>query len=187
MFALPVFAGEAGVPFFHASGSEFDEVFVGTGAKRVRQLFSECRPCCWCCRLCWCCFVAVIWAFLFVCFYLFLDVAVIAGVGGLGRVICAVKTCWQCVLYVLTVHWSLVDTALHADNTSVTWGIHSLRVDSTPFACWRCIPFKLTTFLVCCWGILTRWIHSLQVDSMCTARWQRTFPYIPYMLTCSLV
>lgn len=33
-------AGEAGVPFFHASGSEFDEVFVGTGAKKVRQLFS---------------------------------------------------------------------------------------------------------------------------------------------------
>ena len=32
-------AGEAGVPFFHASGSEFDEIFVGTGAKRVRQLF----------------------------------------------------------------------------------------------------------------------------------------------------
>ena len=32
-------AGEAGVPFFYASGSEFDEIFVGTGAKRVRQLF----------------------------------------------------------------------------------------------------------------------------------------------------
>lgn len=32
-------AGESGVPFFHASGSEFDEIFVGTGAKRVRQLF----------------------------------------------------------------------------------------------------------------------------------------------------
>lgn len=31
--------GEAGVPFFQASGAEFDEVFVGTGAKRVRQLF----------------------------------------------------------------------------------------------------------------------------------------------------
>lgn len=26
-------AGESGVPFFHASGSEFDEIFVGTGAK----------------------------------------------------------------------------------------------------------------------------------------------------------
>ncbi|PVD35881.1 hypothetical protein C0Q70_02850 [Pomacea canaliculata] len=41
-------AGEAGVPFFHASGSEFDEVFVGTGAKRVRQLFSAAKmkaPC----------------------------------------------------------------------------------------------------------------------------------------------
>lgn len=34
-------AGEAGVPFFYASGSEFDEIFVGTGAKRVRQLFGE--------------------------------------------------------------------------------------------------------------------------------------------------
>ena len=34
-------AGEANVPFFHASGSEFDEVFVGTGAKRVRQLFGK--------------------------------------------------------------------------------------------------------------------------------------------------
>ena len=32
-------AGEASVPFFYASGSEFDEVFVGTGAKRIRQLF----------------------------------------------------------------------------------------------------------------------------------------------------
>ena len=29
------------MPFFRASGSEFDELFVGTGAKRVRQLFSE--------------------------------------------------------------------------------------------------------------------------------------------------
>ena len=34
-------AGEAEVPFFHASGSEFDEIFVGTGAKRIRQLFGE--------------------------------------------------------------------------------------------------------------------------------------------------
>ena len=42
MLVLPFLSGEAGVPFFHASGSEFDEVFVGTGAKRVRQLFSEC-------------------------------------------------------------------------------------------------------------------------------------------------
>ncbi|CAF0875114.1 unnamed protein product [Rotaria sp. Silwood1] len=33
-------AGEAGVPFFHTSGSEFDEMFVGTGARRVRQLFT---------------------------------------------------------------------------------------------------------------------------------------------------
>ena len=33
-------AGEAGVPFFYMSGSEFDEVFVGVGAKRVRELFT---------------------------------------------------------------------------------------------------------------------------------------------------
>ena len=32
-------AGEAGVPFFYASGSEFDEMFVGVGARRVRDLF----------------------------------------------------------------------------------------------------------------------------------------------------
>src|SRR5262249_847618 len=32
-------AGEAGVPFFHTSGSEFDEMLVGQGAKRVRDLF----------------------------------------------------------------------------------------------------------------------------------------------------
>lgn len=41
-------AGEAGVPFFHASGSEFDEIFVGTGAKRVRSLFDAAKlraPC----------------------------------------------------------------------------------------------------------------------------------------------
>jgi len=36
-------AGEAGVPFFHAAGSEFDEIFVGTGAKRVRQLFASAK------------------------------------------------------------------------------------------------------------------------------------------------
>lgn len=41
-------AGEAGVPFFQASGSDFDEMFVGTGSKRVRSLFQAARakaPC----------------------------------------------------------------------------------------------------------------------------------------------
>ncbi|XP_059657032.1 ATP-dependent zinc metalloprotease FTSH 4, mitochondrial-like isoform X2 [Cornus florida] len=33
-------AGEAGVPFFSCSGSEFEEMFVGVGARRVRDLFS---------------------------------------------------------------------------------------------------------------------------------------------------
>lgn len=34
-------AGEADVPFYYASGSEFDEMFVGVGASRIRNLFSE--------------------------------------------------------------------------------------------------------------------------------------------------
>src|SRR5690606_36080294 len=36
-------AGEAGVPFFSASGSEFIEMIVGVGASRVRELFEEAR------------------------------------------------------------------------------------------------------------------------------------------------
>ncbi len=32
-------AGEADVPFFFVSGSEFDEMFVGVGAARIRKLF----------------------------------------------------------------------------------------------------------------------------------------------------
>ena len=36
-------AGEAGVPFLSASGSDFREMFVGVGAKRVRELFSQAR------------------------------------------------------------------------------------------------------------------------------------------------
>ncbi len=41
-------AGEAGVPFFSLSGSEFVEMFVGVGASRVRDLFAQARkhsPC----------------------------------------------------------------------------------------------------------------------------------------------
>lgn len=41
-------AGEAGVPFFYSSGSEFEEMFVGVGARRVRDLFAAAKkhaPC----------------------------------------------------------------------------------------------------------------------------------------------
>lgn len=41
-------AGEAGVPFFSISGSDFVEMFVGVGASRVRDLFEtakKCSPC----------------------------------------------------------------------------------------------------------------------------------------------
>ncbi len=41
-------AGEASVPFFHASGSEFEEMLVGAGASRVRDLFKKAKkasPC----------------------------------------------------------------------------------------------------------------------------------------------
>jgi ATP-dependent metalloprotease len=41
-------AGEAGVPFFYKAGSEFDEMFVGVGSRRVRALFAAAKkkaPC----------------------------------------------------------------------------------------------------------------------------------------------
>jgi cell division protease FtsH len=38
-------AGEAGVPFYSVSGSDFVEMFVGVGASRVRELFQEARKC----------------------------------------------------------------------------------------------------------------------------------------------
>jgi cell division protease FtsH len=41
-------AGEAGVPFFDISGSDFVEMFVGVGASRVRDLFDQAKknaPC----------------------------------------------------------------------------------------------------------------------------------------------
>ena len=47
LFAKAV-AGEAGVPFFSISGSDFVEMFVGVGASRVRDLFEEAKhnaPC----------------------------------------------------------------------------------------------------------------------------------------------
>ena len=46
--AARAIAGEAGVPFFYTSGSEFEEMFVGVGARRVRDLFSAAKkaaPC----------------------------------------------------------------------------------------------------------------------------------------------
>lgn len=41
-------AGESGCNFIYTTGSSFDEMFVGVGAKRVRELFEEARknkPC----------------------------------------------------------------------------------------------------------------------------------------------
>jgi ATP-dependent metalloprotease len=41
-------AGEAGTSFMYCTGSHFDEMFVGVGAKRVRELFQEAKnhkPC----------------------------------------------------------------------------------------------------------------------------------------------
>lgn len=41
-------AGESGVPFFHLSGSDFVEMFVGVGASRVRDMFEQAKknaPC----------------------------------------------------------------------------------------------------------------------------------------------
>lgn len=36
-------AGEAGVPFYFSSGSQFEEVYVGLGAKRIRELFETAK------------------------------------------------------------------------------------------------------------------------------------------------
>ncbi len=36
-------AGEAGVPFLYASGSQFDEIFVGMGSMRIRQMFESAK------------------------------------------------------------------------------------------------------------------------------------------------
>ncbi len=47
-FLAKAVAGEANVPFFSISGSEFVEMFVGVGASRVRDLFNKAKknaPC----------------------------------------------------------------------------------------------------------------------------------------------
>jgi len=44
LFAKAV-AGEAGVPFFSITGSDFVEMFVGVGASRVRDLFNQAKKC----------------------------------------------------------------------------------------------------------------------------------------------
>ena len=41
LFLARVIAGEAGVPFFTISGSDFVEMFVGVGASRVRDMFEQ--------------------------------------------------------------------------------------------------------------------------------------------------
>lgn len=43
LFFCRAIAGEAKVPFIQASGSEFEEMFVGVGARRIRDLFTSAR------------------------------------------------------------------------------------------------------------------------------------------------
>lgn len=38
-------ASEAGIPFFYQSGSSFAQIFVGSGAKKVQELFSQAKAC----------------------------------------------------------------------------------------------------------------------------------------------
>ncbi|BDU67403.1 MAG: ATP-dependent zinc metalloprotease FtsH [Candidatus Tyloplasma litorale] len=42
-FLAKAVAGEAGIPFYSISGSDFVEMFVGVGAKRVRELFTQAK------------------------------------------------------------------------------------------------------------------------------------------------
>jgi cell division protease FtsH len=42
-FFAKAVAGEAGIPFYSLSGSDFVEMFVGVGAKRVRELFAQAK------------------------------------------------------------------------------------------------------------------------------------------------
>ncbi len=39
IYKIKACAGEAGVPFFYVSGSDFTEMYVGVGSARVRDLF----------------------------------------------------------------------------------------------------------------------------------------------------
>ena len=43
ILAAKAIVGEAGVPFFSLSGSEFIEMFVGVGASRVRDIFNKAK------------------------------------------------------------------------------------------------------------------------------------------------
>jgi AAA+ superfamily predicted ATPase len=45
--AAKAVAGEAGIPFIAVSASEFVEMYVGRGAARIRELFSEARKVIW--------------------------------------------------------------------------------------------------------------------------------------------
>lgn len=42
-FIAKALAGEAKVPFFYASGSDFNDKFVGVGSARIRELFKSAR------------------------------------------------------------------------------------------------------------------------------------------------
>ena len=42
-FIAKALAGEAGVPFFYASGSDFNDKFVGIGAAKIREIFKDAR------------------------------------------------------------------------------------------------------------------------------------------------
>lgn len=43
MLTFGLHPGEAGVPFFYRSGSEFEELYVGVGSRRMRTLFATAK------------------------------------------------------------------------------------------------------------------------------------------------